>query len=173
MSLLNSHFDIVSVDNPVALASLAQVLETSTAVTYLPNGTPKPGDIAPGAIVTMETTGASAGKAKLATSESGAAPQLVFITVDGTQDFSGSFVRKLTVLHGGVTVETDQVTGAVGAFTKGAALSFVSGKLVPWSDGLQRIGFVGPKGAWTVKVSANASEDIVVVQAILPQGCGI
>lgn len=172
MSLLNSKFDIVSVDNPVSLASLAQVLPTAAA-TFSPEGTPVPGTFSPGAIVTMT----SGGVAQLGTAT--AAPQLVFVTVDGDTDYSGSFVRKLTVLHGGVSIKTDQYKALDGsavaiAYAPGAPLSFNAGKLVTLANAVasgpaglaisnaQPVGFVGPEG---LKDG--------VLHAILPQGAGV
>lgn len=157
MSLLNSKFDIVSVDNPTSLASLAQVLPVDSPPALGLNGTPQPGTIPPGAIVTMNTTG----KAVLATVSS--APQLVFVTVDGNTDFSGAFVQKLTCLHGGVTIKTDQFVA--GAYLPGNPVTFDTGKIkLPSAAGQQIIGFVGPGGLNTVDG---------VLEVILPQGAGV
>lgn len=155
MSLLNSKFDIVSVDNPVALASLAQVLPVDSPPGLGLNGTPQAGTIPPGALVVMN----SSGKAVLASTA--ADPQLVFITVDGNTDFSGAFVQKLTCLHGGVTVKTDQF--AAGAYLPGLAVSFNLGKIKLRAAGEQIIGFVGPSGLDSVEG---------VLEVILPQGAG-
>lgn len=155
MSMLNSKFDIVSVDNPVALASLAQVLPVDSPPALGLNGTPQPGTIPPGAIVVMN----SSGKAVLGTAA--ADPQLVFVTVDGNMDFSGSFVQKLTCLHGGVTIKTDQFLA--GAYQPGLAVSFSAGKIKLKVAGEQIIGFVGPGGLNSVDG---------VLEVILPQGAG-
>lgn len=161
MSYLSSKFDIVSVDNPLALASLAQVLPVAGGMTLDGNGTPVPGTIAPGAIVTMD----GSGNAVLATTPDISAAQslLVFVTVDGNVDFSGSYVQKLTVLHGGFTMMTDQYEA--GAYTPGKDLTFNAGKVkLRTAATQQRFGFVGPAGL----DSTNG-----VLQVIVPQGCGI
>lgn len=155
MSLLNSKFDIVSVDNPVALASLAQVLPVDSPPSLGVNGTPQAGVIPPGAIVVMN----SAGKAVLGST--GADPQLAFVTVDGNMDYSGAFVQKLTCLHGGVTIKTDQFVA--GAFLPGLPVSFSLGKVKLRAAGEQIIGFVGPGGLDAVEG---------VLEVILPQGAG-
>jgi hypothetical protein len=159
MSLLNSKFDIVSVDNPVALAALAQVLPVDSPPPLGLNGTPQAGTIPPGAIVVMN----SSGKAVLGST--GATKQLVFVTVDGNTDFSGAFVQKLTCLHGGVTIKTDQFLA--GAYLPGLAVSFSAGKVKLFDSAAlvpeQIIGFVGPGGL-------NSVDGILEV--ILPQGAG-
>lgn len=155
MSMLNSKFDIVSVDNPTALAALAQVLPVDSPPALGPNGTPQAGTIPPGAIVVMNTVG----KAVLGTTA--ADPQLVFVTVDGNMDYSGAFVQKLTCLHGGVTIKTDQFIP--GAYQPGLAVSFSAGKVKLRAAGEQIIGFVGPGGNNLVDG---------VLEVILPQGAG-
>lgn len=155
MSYLNSKFDIVSVDNPVAIASLAQVLPVDNPPPLGVNGTPQAGTIPPGAIVVMNTSG------KAVLGSTGAVPQLVFVTVDGNTDFSGAFVQKLTCLHGGVTIKTDQFVA--GAFLPGLAVSFNLGKIKLAAAGEQIIGFVGPGGLDSVEGA---------LEVILPQGAG-
>lgn len=167
MSLLNSKFDIVSVDNPLALAALAQVLE----VDVLPsppigtNGTPAAGVIPPGAIVMMEADG-SDGKAVLATTPNflvgNTLPVMPFVTIDGNMDYSGAFVQKITVLHGGFTMSTDQYNGA--SFPYGKPVTFRSGKVELAVAGDQILGFVGPGGLDTTAGT---------LQVIVPQGSGI
>lgn len=158
MSLLASQFDIVSVDNPVALAALAQVLAVPGGMTVNVNGTPVAGSIPPGTIVRMDVDGT----ALVATTPniSSADPLLVFVTVDGNTDFSGSFVQKLTVLHGGFTMMTDQYNA--GAYVSGTPVSFTSGKIKLAATNDQVIGFVGPAGLDSV---------LGVLQVIMPQGC--
>ena len=163
MSLLNSKFDIVSVDNPLALAALAQVLEVLNPPALGTNGTPVPGSIPPGSIVMMDS---STGKAVLASTPdiSQAVDRVLpFVTIDGNTDYSGSFVEKLTVLHGGFTMSTDQFT--VAGFTPGAPVTFISGLVTLMSDRTkqQLFGFVGPAGYDAVNG---------VLQVIVPQGAG-
>jgi hypothetical protein len=161
MSLLNSLFDVQSVDNPVALASLAMNLAVPGGETFNANGTPVAGSIPPGAIVKMN----SSGQAVLASTPdiSSTTPSFVFVTVDGNKDLSGSYVQVITCLHGGVTIYTDQFVA--GSYTPGTAVTYISGQIAAISSAStqQRIGFVGPNG-----VDANGG-----LQVMLPQGCGI
>jgi hypothetical protein len=159
MSILNSKFDIVSVDNPVALAALAQVLTVPGGMTLNSEGTPVAGVIPAGAIVRMDTT---SGEAVLATTGDVTTrlnTQMVFITIDGNKDFSGSFVQKLTVLQGGFTMLTDQYDA--GAYTPGLLVSFNAGKIKLAGATDQFIGVVGPAGLDAVNG---------VLQVIVPQG---
>lgn len=157
MSILSSKFDITSVDNPVALASLAQVIPVDSPPALGPEGTPTPGVIPAGAIVKMNTSG----KAILATTGNmtSVSPALVFVTVDGDKDFSGAYVHKLSVLHGGITMKTDQYEA--GAYQPGLPVSFNVGKIKLAVATNQIIGFVGPAGEDTVNG---------VLEVILPQG---
>jgi uncharacterized protein GlcG (DUF336 family) len=160
MSILNSKFDIVSVDNPVALAALAQVLTVPGGMTLNSEGTPVAGVIPAGAIVRMDTT---TGEAVLATTADVVASRLnavmTFVTIDGNKDFSGSFVQKLTVLNGGFTMLTDQYDA--GAYTPGKLVSFNAGKIKLAAATDQIIGAVGPAGLDAV---------LGVLQVIVPQG---
>lgn len=164
MSLLNSKFDLVSVDNPVALAALAQVLSVSSppSPTLNANGTPVAGTIFPGAVVKMD----SSGKAVLATTPdlSEDPKVLPFIAIDGNVDYSGAWTQRLTVLQGGFTMKTDQY--AAGAYTPGAPVTFASGKVKLLTDKAkeQLFGFVGPSGL-------DATNGIL--QVIVPQGAGL
>jgi hypothetical protein len=163
MSLLASKFDITSVDNPVALAALAQVLKVPGGVTLNTEGTPIAGTIAPGAVVTMDI---ATGEALLATTGDVVASRLnakmVFVTIDGNKDFTGSFVQKLTVLNGGFTMLTDQYDA--GAYTPGKLVSFNAGKIKLAGATDQFIGVVGPAGLDAVNG---------VLEVIVPQGSGI
>ena len=166
MSLLNSKFDIQSVDNPLAVAALAQVLEVLNPPALGTNGTPQPGTIPPGAIVKMDT---STGKAVLASTpdiSTSANVVLPFVTIDGNMDYSGSFVEKITVFAGGYTMVTDQYDLNGGSFTLGAPVTFLNGKVIPMTNKVtqQLFGFVGPKG-----LDATAG----TLQVIVPQGAGI
>lgn len=167
MSLLNSKFDIVSVDNPMALAAIAQVLKVNNPPAIGINGTPTPGVIPPGAIIEMNT----AGEAVLANAvDVAAAPltaKMAFVTLDGNTDVSGAFVQKLTVLAGGFTMLTDQFVA--GAYLPGAQVSYGAGanagKVILRTALTQpRLGVVGPAGLDTVNG---------VLQVIVPQGAGL
>lgn len=164
MSLLNSKFTIESVDHPVALAAVAQILPVAEGTEYSDNGTPKPGTIAPGAIVTMDTDGhAVLATTPVVSGEGAVDPLLVFVTVDGNMNYSGSFVQKLTVLHGGVTIETDQFHP--GAYAPGALVTYRDGRIALRAAATEQIiGAVGPKGLQSPEG---------VLQVILPQGSGL
>lgn len=165
MSYLSSKFDIVSVDNPVALAALAQVLPVAGGMTLNSEGTPVPGTIPAGAIVTMDTSGnavlATTGDVSSDVAANAMNRKLVFVTIDGNKDFSGSFVQKLTVLQGGFTMKTDQYDA--GAYLPGKLVSFNSGKVkLADADGSDQIlGAVGPNGLDAVNG---------VLEVIVPQG---
>lgn len=161
MSLLNSKFDLVSVDNPVALAALAQVLSVSSppSPTLNANGTPVAGTIFPGAVVKMD----SSGKAVLATTpDLSADPKVLpFIAIDGNVDYSGAWTQRLTVLQGGFTMKTDQYDPDP-PYVAGDALTFSGGKLTKKvSADQQGYGWVGPEGEDTVNG---------VLHVIVPQG---
>ena len=165
MSLLNSKFDIQSVDNPLAVAALAQVLSVNNPPALGTNGTPQPGTIPPGAIVVMNNpTDGTAILAATAPAYTANTPVLAFVTIDGNMDFSGSFVEKITVFAGGFTMVTDQWASTNGAFVPGAPVTFAAGKIVAMpSPATQLIGFVGPAGYDSVAGT---------VQIIVPQGAG-
>ena len=162
MSILTSKFDIVSVDNPVALAALAQVLSVPAGMTLDANGTPVAGTIPAGAIVRMDTDGT----ALLATTGDVAAARLnakmVFVAIDGNMDFSGAFVQKLTVLQGGFTMATDQYDVGSGALNvPGSIVTFKAGKVHLAGATDQFFGVVGPAGMDAVNG---------ILQVIVPQG---
>ncbi len=166
MSLLNSLFDIVSVDNPMALAAIAQVLPVNNPPAIGSNGTPAAGTIPPGAIIHMNT----AGEAVLASAvDVDAAPltaSLAFVTLDGNTDISGAFVQKLTVLAGGFTMLTDQYVA--GAFAPGKQVTYgvtVAGKVELRTAVTQPLlGVVGPNG-YNVTLGT--------LEVIVPQGAGL
>lgn len=200
MSILNSKFDIQSVDNPLAVAALAQVLEVYSVAgasdlysgTGFEGGTPQTPDadkLLPGTVVTMKDTG-EAEKATLPLTfvegaagngkelDAAAVPKMPFVTIDGNTDYSGRFVRKITVFHGGFTMVTDQYTTdastaqdgsdpQAASFKPGYPVTVVKGKIVPraGASALRQIyGFVGPAGLDAVNG---------VLQVIVPQGVGI
>ena len=158
MSILNSKFDIVSVDNPVALAALAQVLTVPGGMTLNSEGTPVAGVIPAGAIVTMDTDG-TAILATTADVTTRLNAKMVFVAIDGNKDFSGAFVQKLTVLQGGFTMLTDQYDSF--AYTPGMLVTFNAGKIKEAGATSQFIGVVGPAGLDSVNG---------VLQVIVPQG---
>ena len=169
MSILNSKFDITSVDNPVALAALAQVLKVPGGMTLNSEGTPIAGVIPAGAIVKMDPADGTAilattGDVSTDTAIKAQNRVMVFVAIDGNKDFSGSFVQKLTVLNGGFTMLTDQYDA--GAYAPGKQVSFNVGKIkLADADGSdQIIGVVGPAGLDAVNG---------VLEVIVPQGGGL
>lgn len=167
MSLLNSKFDIVSVDNPMALAAIAQVLAVNNPPALGVNGTPVAGVIPPGAVIEMNSTG----KAVLADAIDVVATPLLakmaFVTLDGNTDLSGAFVQKLTVLAGGFTMLTDQFVA--GAYLPGKQVSYGAGgnagKVILRTAATQPLfGVVGPDGLDSVNGT---------LQVIVPQHAGL
>jgi len=165
MSILNSKFDIVSVDNPVALAALAQVLTVPGGMTLNSEGTPVAGSIPAGTIVAMDSSGFAVPAGTLDVVANRLNAQMVFVTIDGNKDFSGAFVQKLTVLHGGFTMLTDQYDVASGALNQpGWLVTFKAGKVHRATANDQLFGVVGPAGLDAVNG---------VLQVIVPQGAGL
>lgn len=168
MSILTSKFDIVSVDNPVALAALAQVLKVPGGMALNAEGTPVAGTIPAGSVVTMNASGeavlATTGDVSTNVAINAQNRIMVFVTIDGNKDFTGSFVQKLTVLHGGFTMLTDQYDA--GAYAPGKLVSFNAGKVkLADADGSDQIlGVVGPAGLDSVNG---------VLEVIVPQGGGL
>lgn len=187
MSLLNSKFDITSVESPLAVAALAQVLDVAIpggAQLYsgtgdaFQGGTPlTPDAIAypPGTVVMMDANGKAVrcdcpvlftAVPDAGSVAAGVDPVMPFVTIDGNTDYSGRFVRKLTVFQGGFTMQTDQYDVGTGAFAPGKPVTVVGGRIVPRQGanaGRQIYGWVGPKGLDAV----NGTLEVIV-----PQGAG-
>jgi hypothetical protein len=172
MSLFHSKFDVVSVDNPLALAALAQVLELGNlgpasglySGAGTPNdfsgGTPLQGAVSllPGTVVLIGPDGRAllADAPLLSAYDADHVPVLPWVTLDGNTDYSGKYVRKITVLQGGFTMVTDMIStdtkgdgSEAGTFVPGHPVTFLGGKVIPRSgaSALRQIyGFVGPNG---------------------------
>ena len=167
MTLLNSQFDICSIDNPQALAALAQSLPVDSPPGLDVNGTPQAGTIPAGTVVMMNAAGNAV---PAATPDISAANKVLpFVAIDGNQDFDGRFVEVLTVLHGGFTMWTDQFVA--GAYEPRLPVTF--GTTVPGKVELltnratqQLLGFVGPKGLDTTTTPNR-------LHVIVPQGAGL
>lgn len=168
MSQFASKFDLVTEESFAAPGAVALTLEVASLPSPAINsqGTPQPGTLTAGSIVRMD----SAGKAVLASSATIfseaagvatlAAPVMPLVVIDGDDTFSGSFVRKVTCLAGGFQMKTAEIVAAdVASFTKGAAVSFASGKVAKWEAGKQVLGFVGKDGY----DAATATLHVVVV----------
>jgi len=162
MSILNSKFDITSVDNPVALAALAQVLRVPGGITLNSEGTPVAGTIPAGTILRMDVDGTAIPATTGDVAAARLNAKMVFVTIDGNKDFTGSFVQKLTVLNGGFTMLTDQYDAF--AYTPGMLVTFNAGKIKNAGATDQFIGVVGPAGLDAVNG---------VLEVIVPQGSGI
>lgn len=147
MSVFSSKFDLVTEESFAAPGAVAVMLDVArSGASYDGTGTWRPGGIAAGTVVTIDSTGKA-----VKASQDDTTPKLVLVVIDGTDTFSGAFTSKVTCLASGFQMKTDQFAGAVG-FTKGAPVTFgttsdgTEGKVVPWSSGKQVVGFVGKDG---------------------------
>lgn len=164
MSILTSNFDIITHDPPEsAKAGLAMVLSVYGAPAPGAGGTPTAGSIPAGSIIVMNANGL----AILADNDDATthAPKLMFVTIDGDQDYDGSFVHKITCVQGGIEILTPQYLSA--AYSPGAMLTCghtggaCVGKFRAAAGGEQIYGVVGPLGL-------NATTGVLDV--IIPQG---
>ena len=171
MTLLSSQFDVISHDpHPNARAGLMVVLPVAGAASpydSLPaSGTPVAGDIPPGMCIAMN----SDGEAVPADQDDITPPAILFITVDGDQDYDGAFVHKITCIQGGgefrldtdnfdtdtyapgdVLTPDDGTTGVAGVWRKAASTEAA-------------YAIVGPEGADTTK----GTLDILIPQGWAP-----
>ena len=170
MTILNSQFDVISRDpHKNALAGLMVVLDVKNApgpYDSLPaSGTPVPGDIPAGTIVVMDTDGS----AIVADGAVVTAPAMLFITVDGDQDYDGAFVHKLTCIQGGGEFKLDTNNFVAGSYTPGNFLTCANGadagKFRVATSGEQIYGMVGSDGNDTV----NNTLSIIIPQGISPE----
>jgi hypothetical protein len=169
MSILTSGFDVITHD-PLehSKAGLALVLTVASAPAPGSGGTPTAGSIPAGSIIVMN----SSGLAILADNDTTAttnAPSLMFVTVDGDQDYDGSFVHKITCVQGGIEILTPQVYGT--SFTPGGKLTCGQtsgtacvGKFRTATTGEQIYGIVGPLGY----NATTALLDVIIPQGICP-----
>lgn len=165
MSILTSNFDIITHDPPEnAKAGLAMVLSVYGAPAPGAGGTPTAGSIPAGSIIVMNANGL----AILADNDDATthAPKLMFVTIDGDQDYDGSFVHKITCVQGGIEILTPQYVTASYApgamLTCGQASGTASvGKFRAATTGEQIYGVVGPLGLNSTKL---------VLDVIIPQG---
>lgn len=168
--LVSPGFDFAGCDpHRAAQAGLLVTLEVEGApgpYSSLPaSGTPIPGPIFQGAIVFMNTDG----KAELADNDSADVdfPIMLYVAIDGDQDFDGCFVHTVTCIHGGFEFFTDKYEPA--GYTPGDPLSCAdSGGATDYSGyfraaekGEQIYGFVGAKGL-------DATNGVLYI--IIPQG---
>lgn len=165
MSILTSNFDIITHDPPEsAKAGLAMVLSVYGAPAPGAGGTPTAGSIPAGSIIVMNANGL----AILADNDAATthAPKLMFVTIDGDQDYDGSFVHKITCVQGGIEILTPQYLTA--SYAPGAMLTCGQasatacvGKFRAAATGEQIYGVVGPLGL---------DATTLVLDVIIPQG---
>jgi len=173
MTILNSLFDVISHDpHSNAKASLMTVLDVdgfAGPYASLPaSGTPQAGDIPAGSIVVMNTSG----NAVLADNDDSStdAPCMLFITVDGDQDYSGAFVGKLTCIQGGGEFQLDPANFVAGTYnpgdflTCGDAGTSTEGQVRAAASGEQIYGMVGQLGQDTSKNTLH----VIIPQGIAP-----
>jgi hypothetical protein len=154
---LNSNYDLISAQpNPGAYAALwisdvlaqeaATAIDAGTGVTTPDSqGTPQPGTIVPGMVVTLNANGYWG----LATSPDLAAalPIPTGLVHGGDDDFDGAYLGKLVVLAGVLECLTDQFNGVT--FPPGAPLVVNAGKFEAKTNpvsALQVVGYVGNRG---------------------------
>ena len=173
MTLLYSLFDIIGHDpHASARAGLMTVLSVegfAGPYASLPaSGTPAAGDIPAGAIVVMNTNG----NAVLADNDDALthAPCMLFVTVDGDQDYSGAFVGKLTCIQGGAEFQLDPANFVAGVYaprawlTCGDAGTTSQGQFRAAATGEQIYGMVGQLGLDTTKGTLH----VIIPQGIAP-----
>jgi len=174
MTILNSMFDIIGHDpHSNARAGLMTVLAVegfAGPYASLPaSGTPAAGSIPAGSVVVMNANGnAILADSALAT---GQAPAMMFVTVDGDQDYSGAFVGKLTCIQGGAEFQLDTANFVAAAYvpgewltcgTSGTAGTFTK---ISGTPGTQQIyGMVGQLGYDTTKDTLH----VIIPQGIAP-----
>lgn len=169
MSILLNKFQVRSHDcHPNAQAALMSVFSIEGhegPYASLPSeGTPKTGDIFPGAIVVMNANG----NIELADNDDAKtdAPALLWTAVDGDQDLDGAFVGKATCLQGGMELELDTGNYVAAAYTIGQRLTVANtaanaGKFRAATTGEQIYAVVGSRGLDT---ATN------ILHAIVPAG---
>ncbi len=173
MTILNSLFDIIGHDpHANARAGLMTVLAVegfAGPYASLPaSGTPVAGDIPAGAIVVMNANG----NAVMADNDDALtnAPTMLFVTVDGDQDYSGAFVGKLTCIQGGAEFQLDPENFVAGTYTPrqwltcGDTTTTTVGKFRAAASGEQIYGMVGQLGQDTTKGTLH----VIIPQGIAP-----
>ncbi len=174
MTILNSMFDIIGHDpHANARAGLLTILEVEgfagPYATLPASGTPQPGDIPAGSIVVMNANGNAIVADSAAAAGLGAAPSMLFVTIDGDQDYSGAFVGKLTCIQGGAEFQLDTENFVGGAYAPGDWLTCSTGADVGRFTTVAAV----PTGAEQIygmvgQLGYDAAEDTLHV--IIPQG---
>lgn len=164
MSILTSNFDVITHDPPEhAKAGLALVLAVAGAPAPGSGGTPTAGTVAAGSIVQMNASGLAIPADNDAATTN--APCLLFVTIDGDEDYDGSFVHKITCIQGGIEILTPEYVVAAytpgGLLTCGDTATSSVGQFRTAAATEQVYGIVGPLGV-------NATTGVLDV--IIPQG---
>lgn len=168
---LDSLFDVDGHDpHKNAQAGLTSVFHVEGAASpydSLPaSGTPVAGDIFRGAIIVMNANGnvVLADNANALTD----APCMLWVTVDGDQDYDGAFVHNITCIQGGAEYTLDVTNFVAGSYAPGDLLSCGSGAEAGLfravASGEQIYGQVGARGQDTT----NNTLRIIVPQGISP-----
>lgn len=171
MTVLNNKFNIVNKEGPgLAPGGIWDVLVPSEIATAKANGsgagvpdadgTVQLGTIGAGRI--MELTSAFVLQDANSQDLTANFQKMFWVVFEGDLDYSAAQVGALTVVHGGVRIETTEyVVGQT--YTPGAPLIAVSGQLQPKAlanDNIQAVGYVASG------LSADG-----ILDAWLPQGC--
>lgn len=176
MSILTDKFQMVTKDPlPGAYGGIWDVLvpEEMAAASLAGSGPGVPdsagtvaaGTIAPGSLLMMTSTGTL----ELAESPdiSAAMPVMIWVAMEGDVDFSSSYAGQVTVVHGGMRIETTLFV-AGSTYTPGVPLIAASGAdagsldvKAAFGDHIQIVGYVGPNG-----VNADGVLDAYIVQGV-------
>lgn len=132
MSILNSKFDVLRGWDIAGDATVAPSLPP-----YVNAGVPV--TLVPGNIVYLR----SDGTVDVATTGDITAtnPLLVYVVVEGNDDYSAQFVGKVVCLRGECTIKTDKFDPS-DSFPVAGKVSFVSGLLTDWASTNQIVGTV-------------------------------
>lgn len=171
MSNLDSLFNIIGHDpHPNARAGLMSVFDVDAAPSpydSLPaGGTPIAGPIFPGAIVVMKTNG----KVILADNADALtnAPSMLWVALDGDQDYDGAFVHRVTCVQGGAEYQLDSANFVADTYLPGQKLTCGSttaaGKFRKAASTEQIYGIVGQLGQDTIKNTLH----VIIPQGIAP-----
>lgn len=176
MSILTDKFQMVTKDPlPGAYGGLWDVLvpremydaSASGSGPGVPDsaGTVEAGTLLPGTLLMMDSTG-SLVKA-VSPNVSSAMPVMIWVAMEGDVDYSASYAGMVTVVHGGMRVETTLFV-AGSSYTPGVPLIAASGgdagKLdvkAAAGDHIQIVGYVGPNG-----VNSDGVLDAYLVQGV-------
>lgn len=102
-----------------------------------------PVTLAAGTLVTQELSGTETVVDKASTPDlSSADPKQVWLVVEGNDDYSGQFVKKVMALRVGSGIIWSTTTFAAGSYTPGTPVSYNNGELKVKAANEQIIGYV-------------------------------